>query len=183
MKKDNVLALPKKKSKGELREELLKEAEMYAVLMCKDDPTPEEREWLQAKLGSDPQEWRRYGDLTKEAAEQALRKFYLGYVTKASVMRGAEVLKEELGYEGASPIERLLIEQAVLCHLRLGMIEHLYSRNLQGSYRMDVGVHWEMRLTQAQRRFTKAITTLTKVRAMLRTPRAVPAQEQARKMA
>lgn len=159
-KADNVVALDTANKKEQ-------EMELYAEVLAKDDPSPEAQAWYQKQLNSHPDEWRKVGDLMKEATDYALKKFWLGYGTKESVKRGAELLKTELGFEDASPLERLLIEQAVLCHIRLGMVEHLYSRQLSGSYRLDVGAHWEMRLTLAQRRYMKAITTLARVRGLL----------------
>jgi hypothetical protein len=180
-RKGNVVAL---KTKGDGEAERLKLAEMYAEAMCKDDPSSEVREWFQQQLGSDPQEWRKWGDLMADALDKGLEKFWLGYATKESVKHGAELLKEELGYVDASPIEKLLIEQAVLCHARLGMVEHLYSRQLQGSYSLVVGAHWEMRLTLCQRRYMKAITTLQKVRVMLaRVPQSVQRPRQTEALA
>lgn len=159
-KAENVVALNPAKRKE-------KEMELFAEVMSKDDPSDEAQAWYQKQLGSNPNEWRKLGDLMQEATDYALKKFWLGYATKESVKRGAELLKEELGFENASPLERLLIDQAVLCHIRLGMVEHLYSRQLSGSYRLDIGAHWEMRLTLAQRRYMKAVTTLARVRGLL----------------
>ncbi|HKC65190.1 MAG TPA: hypothetical protein VKB86_16230, partial [Pyrinomonadaceae bacterium] len=102
-----------------------------------------------------------------EATDETLKDFWRGYATKEAVKRGAEQLKKDLGFGDAPPLIRLLIEQAVLCHIRLGMIEHLYSRQLKGSYYFNVSAHREMRLTLAQRRFMKAITTLARVRVLL----------------
>jgi hypothetical protein len=116
-------------------------------------------------LEREPDEWRKGGDLQADALDHALRGFWLGYYTKASVQRGVEWFKQGLGYAEASPAERVLIEHAALCHARLGMIEHLYSRRT--SERMDVVEHYEKRLTLAQRRFTRAVETLARVRALL----------------
>jgi hypothetical protein len=159
-KADNVVSLSRVKYTEQ-------EQEFYAEVLVKDDPSQEARAWFQGLLGSSPDEWRNLGDLTKEAVDTALKDFWLGYGTKEAVKRGAELLKADLGFENASPLERLLIEQAVLCHIRLGMIEHQYSRQLKGSYHFNVGAHWEMRLTLAQRRYVKAITALARVRVLL----------------
>lgn len=142
-------------------------AELTAEVMAKDRPSEEARKYFDAGLDASPDEWRKLGDLTTEATEYALENFWLGYATKASVMRGAELLKKELGYNEASPVIKLLIEQAVLCYIRQGMVEHLYSRRLSSTYRFDVGAHWEMRLTLCQRRYIRALTTLAKVRGLL----------------
>lgn len=147
----------------------------FLDVMSKDDPSPEARARYDALLDSKPDEWRSLGDLSREALEQGLKGFWLGYATKASVMRGAEVLKAELGFEDATPVVRMMIEHAVVCHVRLGMVEHYYSRN--GTSRMDVAEHWERRLTLAQKRFTRAMLTLAKVRVLL--ARAEAAEESA----
>jgi hypothetical protein len=91
------------------------------------------------------------------------------YRTKKGVMVAAEALKAELGFAEASPVERLMIDHAVMCHVRLGMVEHLYSR--QTSARADVIEHWERRLTLAQKRFNRAGESLARVRRLAR-PRA-----------
>ena len=180
-KKSNVLSLEEKRP---AKPDLEKLAGLFAECCAKDNPSEEAKEWFQRELGSDPEEWRKHGDLAAEALELGLEGFWLGYMTNESVKRGAELLKEELGYADASPIEKLLIEQAVLCHVRLGMVEHLYSRQLKGSYSLVVGAHWEMRLTLCQRRYMKALTTLQKVRVMLaRVPQSVQRPQQTETLA
>lgn len=163
--------MPEKKTKKVVElnpaKKQAQELELCAEVIAKADPSAEAKEWYQKQLDTSPDEWRNLGDLMQEATDYALKNFWLGYATKESVKRGAELLKAELGFQNGSPLERLLIEQAVLCHIRLGMIEHLYSRQLSGSYSFDVGAHWEMRLTLAQRRYMKAITTLARVRVLL----------------
>ena len=94
--------------------------------MAKGDPSPEARALIDSWLEREPESWRTGGDLHAEAFEQALKGFWLGHYMKASVRRGAELPKAELGHAEASPAGRVLIEHAVVCHLRLGMVEHLY---------------------------------------------------------
>jgi hypothetical protein len=150
---------------GRAQESKAREAEFIAEACAKSDPSPACRAYVDADLASDPNEWRRHGDLARQAMEKALDNFWLGYYTKASVILGAEQLKAELGYDDAPASIRILIDHAVLCHVRLGMVEHLYSR--MQVLRMDVVEHWERRLTLAQKRFTRAVTTLARVRALL----------------
>ncbi len=91
-----------------------------------------------------------------QAMEKAFDGFWMGYVSKEAVRRSSEALKVELGFEELSAAERMMIEHVVMCHARLGMIEHLYSRQTSlKSYRMDFTEHFEKRLTLAQKRFTR----------------------------
>lgn len=151
-----------------------REMNFMAEALCKDDPSVEARAWVDERFETDPS-WRKFGDLTAEALELGLKDFWLGYATKRGVVLAAEDLKAELRHAEASPVERLMIEHAVMCHVRLGMIEHLYSRH--GSSRMDVIEHWDRRLTLAQKRFTRAVTALARVRGLL--ARAESAKESA----
>ena len=140
---------------------------LFTEAVAKDDPSPEARAYFDAQLQREPEAWRRHGDLAAEALDLALKDFCLGYVTKASVKLGAELLKRRLGYEDASPAEQVLIEHAVLCHVRLGMVEHMYSRVTSGGHNAETVEHYEKRLTMAQKRFTRAVETLAKVRGLL----------------
>lgn len=146
------------------KEKTLREAALFAEACAKHNPSPEARAFVNDMLVRDEAAGERR-DLAADAVELALEKFWLGYYTKASVQRQAERLKQELGHAEASPAERVLIEHAVVCHVRLGMTEHLYSRNASG--RIDVADHWERRLTLAQKRFARAMTTLAQVRGLL----------------
>ncbi len=76
-------------------------------------------------------------------------------------------LKKELGSDGAPMLEQLLIQQAALCWLRLNLIELAYSSVMKQSITLTLGTYWEKRLT-AQRRFTRACETLTRVRKLSR---------------
>jgi hypothetical protein len=80
-----------------------------------------------------------------------------------------QVLKKELGSDEASVLEQLLIQQAALCWLKLNLVELSYSGTMKQSITLTLGVYWEKRLTAAQRRFTRACETLTRVRKWSRT--------------
>jgi hypothetical protein len=173
-KREKVVSLA-----GREQENKEREARLYCEAMAKDDPSPEARAYFDTQLDEGPEEWRRHGDLAADALDLALKGFWLGYATKAAVKRGAETLRRELGHEDASPAERVLIEHAVLCHVRLGMAEHLYSRATSGNSNVNTVEHYERRLTLAQKRFTRAVTTLARVRGLL--ARAEAAREAASK--
>lgn len=155
----------------------LQEATLYAEAMCRDNPSKDAQAYYDQMLDRGPDEWRRHGELSRVALEEGLKGLWLGYATKASVMRGAELLKQELGYEEASPAERVLIEHAAVCHVRLGMVELKFSNYKEG--RLDIIEFYERRLTLTQKRFTRAMTALARVRGLL--ARADAAREAVRK--
>lgn len=75
-----------------------------------------------------------------------------------------QALKKELGSETAPILEQLLIQQAALCWLKLTLVELSYSSVMKQSITLTLGVYWEKRLTAAQKRFTRACDTLTRLR-------------------
>ena len=79
-----------------------------------------------------------------------------------------QVLKKDLGYDGAPMLEQLLIQQAALCWLKLNLVELSYSNTMKQSITLTLGMYWEKRLSAEQRRFTRACETLARVRKLSR---------------
>jgi hypothetical protein len=79
-----------------------------------------------------------------------------------------QVLKKDLGYNGAPMLEQLLIQQTALCWLKLNLVELAYSNTMKQSITLTLGVYWEKRLSAAQRRFTRSCETLARVRKLSR---------------
>src|SRR5690349_17146569 len=79
-----------------------------------------------------------------------------------------QVLKKDLGYDDAPLLEKLLIQQAALCWLKLNLVELSYSGTMAQSITLTLGIYWEKRLTAAQRRFARACETLARVRKLSR---------------
>ena len=79
-----------------------------------------------------------------------------------------QVLKKDLGYDEAPLLEKLLIQQAALCWLKLNLVELSYSNTMKQSITLTLGIFWEKRLSAAQRRFTRACETLARVRKLSR---------------
>jgi len=79
-----------------------------------------------------------------------------------------QVLKKDLGSEGAPMLEQLLIQHAALCWLRLTLAEVAYSNVMKQSITLTLGIYWEKRLSSAQTRFSRACDTLMRVRKLSR---------------
>ncbi len=77
-----------------------------------------------------------------------------------------EILRGDLGFADAPPLERLLIEQVVLCWVNLHMLELRHNDRLAGNHSTEAGLYWDRRLSTAQRRFTRATESLAKVRVL-----------------
>lgn len=83
-------------------------------------------------------------------------------------------MRREMGHDAAPVVERLLIQHVILCWLQLTFIELKYAAVLgSDGYTRAQGAHWDRRVTLAQKRFTRAIETLARTRAMLRAAQAI----------
>ena len=77
-----------------------------------------------------------------------------------------QALRNDLGYQNAPMLEKLLIQQASLCWLKLSLVELSHEAVIKQSITMPVGLYWEKRLTAAQNRFTRACETLARIRKL-----------------
>ncbi len=77
---------------------------------------------------------------------------------------GLDVLQDNLGYQEAQPLERMLIENISLCWLRLYLAEIEMTKHTCGSHSLSEGRYWDQRLSTAQMRYLRAIETLARVR-------------------
>jgi len=84
-------------------------------------------------------------------------------------MRECEVVAEEMGYSDAPAIERLLIKQIVACWMRVQWIETRLTAQMRlDSYVVRECEHLERRLSAAQKRFTRSVESLARVRKLTR---------------
>lgn len=77
-------------------------------------------------------------------------------------------LRDSLGYDTAPPLERMLIEYACVCWLRLAVMETRYSCVVTANNTLAQVEHTERRLTEAQKRFNRACESLARVRKLAR---------------
>jgi hypothetical protein len=131
-------------------------------------PDPADLRALRAMLQEDPALWRVAGDLAHTAAMGVVAKMRAYPIVAESLKRGWDIMKDELGYQLASPLERLLVEQVVLCWLHLHAVELEYTHLIGASSLSPDAGHWERRLSSAQARYLRACETLARIRKLAR---------------
>ena len=75
-------------------------------------------------------------------------------------------LKQQLGYDDAPIMEKMLIEHILVCWLRLSVVEWRHHQHTKGEHRMSDGAYWDKALTAAQKRYLRVTETLAKVRRL-----------------
>ena len=146
-------------------------ARQFLELVKKTDgqaPDPAAVHALQAMLDQHPELWRVAGDLAHTAAMSVVNKMRAYPLVAESLKRGWAVMKDELGYQLAPPLERLLVEQVVLCWLHLNIVEIEYTDLIGASPSPADAAHWEKRLSAAQGRYLRACETLARIRKLAR---------------
>ena len=76
-----------------------------------------------------PKLWRVAGNMATLASEATVNRWNATPFVKESVKRGREVLRDDLGFAEAPPLERLLIEQVILCWVNLLCIPRPIARS------------------------------------------------------
>ena len=135
----------------------------------KGAPAPADVQAVRDMLKEHPGLWRLAGDLSRAAALDMIDRLGSGPVVAESLKRGREVLMDELGYQTASPLERLLIEQVALCWLGLNLVQLEYTRAIGEPISVSAADHWERRLSAAQGRYLRACDALARVRKLAHT--------------
>jgi hypothetical protein len=134
-----------------------------------EKPKQKDVEALRAWLRSTPEPFARAFDLAELARENVLRLATGGKALAHEAARlGLEKFQASLGYEEASPLERVLIEQAATCWLVLQDVQRRYAAILAGEHRLSLAQHYEKRLSASQRRFERSLLTLERVRKLRR---------------
>lgn len=133
----------------------------------KDDPKSKDRRALALFLSKHPHLWRYVGDFMEQAALNLVDTMQSTPVARTAISAAADELPHDLALPGDGELERLLIQQIVLCWLRLAYVEHQFTgATMKGDNTMTQVQHWDKRLNAAQRRYLRAIETLARVRKL-----------------
>lgn len=142
-------------------------------------PKPEDVQILRQMLAECPKLWRVAGHMATLVSEARINGWNTSALVKESVKHGMEVLRADLGFAQAPPLEQMLIEHVVLCWVNLHMVELVHNDRLTASHTIEAGLYWDRRLSTAQRRYTRAVESLTKVRALTAATRLIEARTEA----
>jgi hypothetical protein len=88
-------------------------------------------------------------------------------LSRACMTAELDILKKQLGYDGAPPLEQILIDHILTTQLRLFCAEMRYNSKVTGQLTPGESMkNWDDLLTSAQNRHLKAIETYARVRKL-----------------
>ncbi|MBC8493036.1 MAG: hypothetical protein H8D43_04545 [Chloroflexi bacterium] len=147
----------------------IKKAQKILERTNTENPSKEDVAALRKLLIRFPNLWQAGGELAEYVRLKLIQTMSPLPLVQEFVKAGAKYTCRSLGYDDAPEIERLLIEQVVLCWLRLNLLEATYTAvRDQQTMTIDQENFLEKRLDYAQRRYLRACETLARVRKIAR---------------
>lgn len=135
--------------------------------------TADDKAMLQRIYTEVPGTWRAIGDLASIARTRLLdTALTAGYVEREAITRMFSAIRDGLGYQTASQLEQLLIEQIVICQARMQVAEITYTAVVhdKAGCSLTKAEHQERMLVSTQARYLRAIESLARVRRLLKLP-------------
>lgn len=147
----------------------------------KNKPHPADVEKLKTMLrdNADLELWRKVSGVAGAAEIMLLAHDSISPALRETWRLRIASEREELGYKDAPEVERLLISHIVLCWLRMNILEMFGASLLNQEATLTKAMFWEKRLELAQRRFTRAVESLAKVRALTAAARLMESRTEA----
>ena len=133
----------------------------------KPKPTEEDKELLQKHFAENPELWKKIANLSGRIQESVVEKFSESHLVRESYRHKLSAMRDSLGWNDSSEIEKILIEQVCLNWLRHNFMEMVHFEKTQASHNVETGLYWDKILTGAQKRYLRACESLAKVRKLL----------------
>lgn len=135
-------------------------------LTDKSDPKAEHLKMIRKHL-DDSEALVKLNEVGQRAIARVIETYSDSALLRELYQRQIDAKRKELGYESACVVERMLIDQLALCHLRLNLIEMYHAEKVKQSHTLETGMYWDKLLTNYQRRFERACESLAKVKRLL----------------
>lgn len=146
---------------GRLRDAVLK--------VDRENPAPKDIANLQAVLRAEPSLARVLFDLSAVNTERVIAALAGDVLAREALSVTVESMRDALGYQEGSALERGLIERVVTCWLRVQQAEKGYTGLLnQTEVVIAHADWWERRMTGAHGRYLRAVEGLARVRRLTR---------------
>jgi len=145
----------------------LKDLRLLLQAVDKQKPDPQAVAELRRHLDAMPDLCLALGDAGSHLQDRLIERLSPHKAAQMAIAQRAEMVRTGLGYEGATQLEQLLIDHAVLCWLRLQDVERGYSSAMERSMSLGEADFWDRHLAAARRRYLRACETLARVRRLL----------------
>lgn len=134
----------------------------------KQNPKPEDVKELSKLFDENPHIWQQVGNLAARVKDSIIEmQCGQNHLIIEATKRNVAKMRDQLGWENSSQLEKIIIEQVCLNWLRLNSLELIHEQKTREPHTFAAGDHWDKLLTQAQKRYLRACESLAKVRKLL----------------
>jgi hypothetical protein len=109
----------------------------------------------------------RINETSEMAFTRVIGSYTKSELSKELFKRQIEAKRKSLNYESENVIVQMLINQVILCHIRLNTFEAFHAEKVKESLSIASGLYWDKLLLNYQKRFQKACEILAKVKKVL----------------
>src|SRR5687768_84697 len=122
----------------------------------KPNPSEADRKAMRELFESSPAFWQGITDLPVKLEDRIISEMCSSsYGAKEAFKKKLSVMRDNLGWEKSSEIEKILIEQVCLNWLRINLLENIHFSKTSDNHSLESGIYWDKRLTSAQRRYLR----------------------------
>lgn len=140
---------------------------MELVRRCyKEKPDSKDLQALGDHLSKSPELFKQVFNLSAAVRNSLITAIAPKPVMKTALTSNVKNMRGELGYDQAPIIEQMLIDSIVLAWLRYQWVEHQVTELIGSDSTFELSRHWDRKLTEAQRRYLRAVEALARVRKM-----------------
>jgi hypothetical protein len=155
------------KSKMITSVKIKKEHQELFKAINKPEPSEADKKLLQEHFTENPHLWRQIADLSGRVEDSVIEKFSDSHLVRESYRLKLTAMRDSLGWNDSTEIEKILIEQVCLNWLRHNFLESVHFEKTHVSHSIETGLYWDKILTGAQKRYLRACESLAKVRKLL----------------
>jgi hypothetical protein len=135
-------------------------------LTDKADPKSEDLQRLRARL--DENDYLvRLNEVSEQAFNRVTNSLTNSELVKEMFRRQIESKRKGLDYETENVMVKMLIDQVILCHIRLNTFEAFHAEKVKEITTVSSGLYYDKLLTSYQRRLQRACESLAKVKRVL----------------
>ncbi len=143
--------------------------DLGTALELAEKPSFEAQREFRELLEQHPEAAARWGNLVNNATSHLISAAWANRAaTRIGVEQRVKQMKAEHGYEAASLIEKMVIDEMALAWMRLYYVQdqHTYAMHRQNGFREAHVEYWDRRLMYSQRRFLRACDSLARLRKL-----------------
>jgi hypothetical protein len=123
-------------NKSEMKTQIEARKDNFDLLKATNiqNPTDENKRLLRKHFAENPKVWQEIADLAGKVQNHILMNFFDSFLTREGHRHKLAAMRDDLGWNTASELEKILIEQVCINWLRVNMMESVHFSKMNQSH-------------------------------------------------